>query len=720
MQSLAAAVGAAVMTVALLAVLNYPDARSGAAQRDANRTFVVGSEDDMSGLQVVRRFVPIDGRGMSVVSLYGSGSRQLLPPGLERFPDPGESVVSPAVMDLCANPQRCPVAGRIRGAIGADGLVNPKELFVYIAPEGALPATAEPVAGVGTEAFVPKINPTASLGFVAFAIAPAAALLTVAVRLGARRNARRITALRTLGVSRVRVAVDLVAPLITGSLAGAVVGALVYPGLLRAARDVPLVGSSYDQRDLFASPSMSVAVVAVVAAVLSAATLLGSARYLSRRVAGPISRRSFTATSTVLTLALAVGLILVVVRAVALAGDYRSSPGGPWSTMAVLLLAVGLMGGAAPLTAAFARLVPVSAGRAALGLGARRAQTAAASATRASGPIALATFFACIYLSLDGLYSTEVAPSFRDEPTTTTAFATLDGATTTVRPELIADETVLAVEEWPLNPMGRPGGRAIVATCDDAARLFASHVTGCNGQVQILDLNTTEPDAGNPSAATDVTLPTPSGGIALPVSRTAASVTTTVNLPFAAPTMLVPPDLVDGHRPTYVERVLGRVTTTREAFRQLTVRAARIDPATTVELPAVGRPGIASVYGWLALGATVGGLFCLIAMGAAFADLRTQQMRGYALLGVLGASSSTSRTAHVVALTLPAAMNALIATTAGAFAGFAYVRTVDLLPSPLAFTGIAAISIAVSLTVAVLTAPTRLSPQAISSLIRAV
>lgn len=718
-QVTAAGVAAALLCVMLLLLLNYPSARVGALSRDAARQFVTVPERTEQNLHIISNGIG----GMSVVLLYGIGSPELLPPGLDRFPQPGESFVSPAVLAQCRAADRCAVAGRIAGVIHWNGLTSPGELFVYTAPESASPpAGAEAVVGLGTEVVEPPAASTASLGFVAFAIAPAAALMAVALRLGARRSARRIVALRTLGMSRLSAAIDLAAPAIAGTAIGALLGVAAYRLLLVFARSVPVVGNSYEQRDLIASPAQGIAVAGLVLVGVSAATVFGSLRFLVSAVPAGASRARWSARvrSTILTTALLSGLVIILVRSLTLYGDFQAAPGGPMTLTGVVLLAVGLMGGAAPLAALIARLVPVGVSKASIGLGFRRAQVSAAAVTRASGPVALATFLACVSISLNGLYGPEITAVFRDDATELTTFATRDGRATVLRPTELDGLATNVIEEWPVANGSSGFGRALRASCADAAVLLGGPIANCNGQAQLLQINSDySATAADLPPALGLTIETANGPTLLEVSTQVASVSTDVNLPFADYTFILPPTTVSGRQSLIVERMFGQVETTREAFERLVVQVARADPTTSVELPSTARPEILGVYRWLTLGSLVAGMICLIAMATAFVDLRSQQARGYALLRVLGSPRATSRAAHIVSLAFPAVLNILIATGAGVLAGLGYVRTLDLLPSWTNFALVAVTGSAVGMLTAACTVPRRMSARAVSSLIHA-
>ena len=74
-----------------------------------------------------------------------------LPPGVARWPAPGEAVVSPAVAADLGADQRY-MFGRIAGIIAPQGLEVPRERRVYLRPAQAAfdPREMRPAAGFGS------------------------------------------------------------------------------------------------------------------------------------------------------------------------------------------------------------------------------------------------------------------------------------------------------------------------------------------------------------------------------------------------------------------------------------------------------------------------------------------------------------------------------------------------------------------------------------------
>ncbi|USQ83264.1 ABC transporter permease [Streptomyces phaeoluteigriseus] len=211
------------------------------------------------------------------------GPRAPLPPGVSRFPAPGEMVVSPALRKLLAADgsallrERLPY--RIVGDIGESGLVGSQELAYYAGGSG-LDARIDGSRTARLTEFGDP-NPTTeepdpvlvllNIVVIVALLMPVAVFIAAAVRFGGERRDRRLAALRLVGSdSRMtrRVAAG-------EALAGALLGLALGTGFFligrQVAGSVELMGVSVWPSYLDPSPALA-ALVAV--AVPSAAVLV--------------------------------------------------------------------------------------------------------------------------------------------------------------------------------------------------------------------------------------------------------------------------------------------------------------------------------------------------------------------------------------------------------------------------------------------------------------
>ncbi|MFD4584765.1 hypothetical protein [Streptomyces sp. NPDC058434] len=201
-------------------------------------------------------------RGFSVVTIEPLTADAPLPPGLPRWPEPGESFVSPALRD--AVPAAATRYGKHAGAIAAEGLAEPSEFLVYRRPPPGTALSAGPggfagVVGYGTP--LPEASDFASQSFdrarsdVQLLMAPllalpVAVLLVTASRLGARQRDRRLAVLHAMGAGRsvrARIAVgECLGPMALGTAAaGALLTALTLTGVR-----LPVTGHTIAAADL--------------------------------------------------------------------------------------------------------------------------------------------------------------------------------------------------------------------------------------------------------------------------------------------------------------------------------------------------------------------------------------------------------------------------------------------------------------------------------------
>lgn len=158
------------------------------------------------------------------------------PPGLKELPTPGEVFVSPRLHEeLRQEPGLAQLLpGRERGLIGAQGLAHPDELYAYIGvPRAQLEKSGDSVTFYGWSFTNEETVEPSTLGIVRFALSgvvllPLAVYLSVCARLSAAARARRLAALRLVGLSKKGVQRVNAAETVTAALLGAVLGLCIY------------------------------------------------------------------------------------------------------------------------------------------------------------------------------------------------------------------------------------------------------------------------------------------------------------------------------------------------------------------------------------------------------------------------------------------------------------------------------------------------------------
>ncbi|MFJ2609594.1 ABC transporter permease [Streptomyces sp. NPDC087425] len=227
------AAGGSIGVCCLALVLTIPailDAHDG---RDAARQPLTSSNGPANGTLTLQRDDAYGSQPFTRVFIArGTAGTQEAPPGLRELPRPGEVFVSPRVRELLREAPgiKGRLPGHVAGVIGAAGLSQPDELYVYIGTTRAqLAHEGRTLKGFGySYAPSPAID-SSTLTDVRFALAtlvllPLGIFLSVCARLSAASRMRRLASLRLLGLStrgtqRVNAAETVVAALL-----GAVLG----------------------------------------------------------------------------------------------------------------------------------------------------------------------------------------------------------------------------------------------------------------------------------------------------------------------------------------------------------------------------------------------------------------------------------------------------------------------------------------------------------------
>ncbi|MGW1794752.1 ABC transporter permease [Streptomyces sp. NPDC001984] len=246
-----------------------------AVKRPADDTFVIADADTV--------YHDKDVRGRLVES---DGSRAPLPPGLAKYPAPGEMVVSPALKELLASDgakllrERLPY--RITGTIGESGLVGAHELAYYAGAEGL----AAKIDGSRVARIDAYGNPSPTteqtdpvlvlLVLVVFAVLlmPVAVFIAAAVRFGGERRDRRLAALRLVGSDSGMTRRIAAGEALAGALLGLVLGAGFFLVGREVAGSVEILGISVFPSYLNPSPLLAVLVGVAVPAAAVLVTLL--------------------------------------------------------------------------------------------------------------------------------------------------------------------------------------------------------------------------------------------------------------------------------------------------------------------------------------------------------------------------------------------------------------------------------------------------------------
>lgn len=240
---------------------------------------------------------------ITIVDLAALSAGAPVPPGMPRFPEPGETWASPALARLLAELPAERLADRFpapAGTLGDDALVHPGELVAVIGRDAAAPVltaprtdttgletTAAPTRidayGTGTSTWMSVYRGLAGIASVLM-IAPLLVFGGAAARLTVARRDGRLAALRLVGATPGQVVAITTAEAVLTAAAGAVLGALLYAAAVPALAHITIQGGRWFAGDLWPGLPVLAAVLAAVPVLVGASAVVG----LRRVVVGPL------------------------------------------------------------------------------------------------------------------------------------------------------------------------------------------------------------------------------------------------------------------------------------------------------------------------------------------------------------------------------------------------------------------------------------------------
>lgn len=216
-------------------------------------------------------------RGVPIDRMYvqASGSTSPRPPGVDRLPGPGESVVSPALAELLASADsellRPRMSERVIGTVAPAGLVKPSNLVAYIGPaERIQPDEAVAVYGFGFGWDSPEMPAylwiTLVVGVVTLLV-PVFIFIATSSRIAGAERDRRLAALRLVGSDARQVRRIAAAESLVSAAAGLVFGTGLFLLLRASAASIELGGESFYPDDLTPRTWLVVLILLIVPAL---------------------------------------------------------------------------------------------------------------------------------------------------------------------------------------------------------------------------------------------------------------------------------------------------------------------------------------------------------------------------------------------------------------------------------------------------------------------
>ncbi|MGR6915726.1 FtsX-like permease family protein [[Actinomadura] parvosata] len=223
------------------------------------------------------------------------------PPGLPRFPAPGETWLSPALVELAAELPAGELAERYpgrKGVLGDEALVFPGELVAVVGHAPDSPAmtaqrtddwvVAKPPVKVASLAGQPSEDAEAyqvlSLIASVLMVVPLLVFGGAAARLTVARRDQRLAALRLVGATPGQVVAMTVAEAVIVALAGALAGAVVFALAVPLLAGIEMQGGPWFAGDLFPPPLVLAGVLVAVPLLVGLSAVAG----LRRVVVSPL------------------------------------------------------------------------------------------------------------------------------------------------------------------------------------------------------------------------------------------------------------------------------------------------------------------------------------------------------------------------------------------------------------------------------------------------
>ncbi|MEV6835442.1 FtsX-like permease family protein [Streptomyces sp. NPDC051133] len=687
-------VGGSIAVCCLAVVLTIPGILAAQDARVAARQPVVprdGSHKPVfSGFPLsLERTDPYGAKPLTRIFLARGTKDVESPPGLSSFPAAGQFFVSPRLHEMLRSQpglaQRFP--GREAGLIGPQGLARPSELVAYVGmPRGEL-SDGIPVKRFGRgEAPEPTVEP-ATLGILRFTmvgvvLVPLAVFLSVCARLSAAERARRLAALRLLGMSAREVrrvnAVETVAAASLGALLGLgeywllnqFLSRVGLPGFTWYPSDGALSGSTLGAC-LLGCPALAWFVGRVSARK-------AAVNPLAVRRAAPENPPSVWGMVPLLA-----GAGVAAGYCVAGATGHAPSDTGASALLIpsmIVLIGIGLVTMLPRLCRSFSGRVARSTRSLALGLAMRRNEAEPGGALRVAAGLVLLVFAASlaqgVLIELDQVSKNTASIQMYDMPDqglTATKRGALEHMRG-IRAHLVTAPTHVG-DDW------RDWSPAVVlATCAELRKAVPWVGKCVDGRpLRLYDPTQVQDGSFKAGGKLRITLADGHRTMEITAPRRTLPYRDQVGMPVLSSGMiLLPPSaLPEGLRPS--DGTLSLISASdSDTVRAVLDRIAHIVPTAAVipqGLNVTALQQIAVVKALLALGMVLGAVIGVAAYVVAATDRAVERRSQVTALALLGARPRTLRAVQVAQVVLPLALGLLLAVTLGKMAESSYLVT---------------------------------------------
>ncbi|MFI7454963.1 FtsX-like permease family protein [Nonomuraea sp. NPDC049714] len=290
----------AVSTMLLLFAVTANFAFQARADKGAWRIPVQAATGQAVAIEATRHD-HVRGKEVTVVDLAALKDRAPAPPGLTRFPAPGEAWLSPALAELAGRLPADQLAARFparTGVLGEEALIHPDELVAVVghrpdAPEMTAARSTARTAGRPPTPVADLVGKPSEDAVAYQILALIASVLMVvpllvfggaAARLTVARRDQRLAALRLVGATPGQVVGMTVAEAVIVAFAGALAGTAAYALAVPLLTRIQISGGPWFAADLWPHPLVLAATLVAVPLLVGLSAVIG----LRRVVVSPL------------------------------------------------------------------------------------------------------------------------------------------------------------------------------------------------------------------------------------------------------------------------------------------------------------------------------------------------------------------------------------------------------------------------------------------------
>ncbi|WP_099055211.1 FtsX-like permease family protein [Streptomyces vietnamensis] len=611
-----------------------------------------------------------------------------VPPGIKELPRAGEAIVSPKLGEiLAANPHAAGlVPGRVTGTIAPPGLAGPDELYAYIGTSPDELTGAAALGHFGTEYMQHELIEPSTLDILRFTLGcivllPLVIFLSVCARLSGESRARRLAALRLVGLSAKDTLRVNAGEIVVAAFVGALVGLIGYLGCNEVMARVGLPGLHWYPAD-GRPEGVTIAVCLLGCPALAWAVGQISAR---RATQSPISVRrtgegkppkKYGTFLLVPGLGIIGGYCLLSALGRDPSGDSGSAALVPG---AVLLTGAGLVFGLAPITSWLSKRLASTSKSLPLSLAMRRTEVDPGGALRVVTGLVLLVFGASltqgVLIELDQVsrrtapiqeYSLPVSQLSTQQRTQLTALSGVQAH------GLIAPSWIPTVEE------DLPRVQGVIATCAQLAA-FTKTTHGCvdNKVLRIKDPTFLFDEDARPGASFPFLLNS-GRKLVVPVPQDVVTVQAYEPSEFVGPSLLIPPSLLPQGTQLADSRFVLVSASDPGTVRAVLDGIGAIAPTASVEPVGIVIDSLAQltvIRSLLVVGMVLGLVIGVAAFVVSVADRAMERRGQVTALALLGARAGTLRVVQVVQVVLPLVVGLGAAIVTGWLAESSYLIT---------------------------------------------